>query len=370
VAAFKSPELKPDQLAALWAKGTFHPVYLWSGPDTLQKDDLLKRLESLFLAGDALGLNVDRFDGDTSDGGDIVTAMKTGAFLGGRRLILVRRAHGLAAKDATLIADEIPNIANGNALVLLWDDKIDQRTVLFQSVRSAGAASVFWQPFEDQLPRWIQERAKVLGKTIAPETAQALLDAAGQNLADLQGELEKLAIYVKDRPRIETSDVEALRPDSHALQYLEFDRAVWRGNSSEVLNLITLRREQGDAPEAVLAHLVRIYRKLFLGKALFAEKRVPEEVWTRLWIKLRQQQAEFKAAVDRLSWDGIQRALENVLQAEWDLKTGKLDPETGLTLLVRKVLGEIEHPKTPPAYPSRGNFGSGQGARREQSGAL
>ncbi|MBI4396717.1 MAG: DNA polymerase III subunit delta [Elusimicrobia bacterium] len=325
-------------LKAQWAKGVFHPVYLFAGPDAFQKEEAVKILENHFLPGDTSGLNVDRFDGDTSSAGDILNAAQTMALLGGKRLVLVRRAQELTTAETNRLADGMASLAGGNCLVLLWDEKADSRSVLVQSVKAAGVVLTFWVPFEDQLPRWIIERAQTHGKSLSTDTARALLDSIGPNLQDLSQEVEKLALYVKDRKTIEASDVGAMRPDTKTLQFMEWDRALWRRDRAKALALMDVLRAQGQPPESLLSQMVRAYRKLFLGKSLLAEKKVGRmELWDRVWIRTRQPQEDFLEAVSEHSWDDLLRIMENLLQAEWDLKRGRMNPEIGLTILVNRL---------------------------------
>lgn len=338
-----SPKAKSENLASLsaqWAKGTFHPVYLLAGPDTLQKDEAVAVFQKHFLSGDTSGLNVDRFDGETAQAADILGAWRTMAFLGGRRLILVRRAQDLPKGEANLLAEGLASPPTGNTLILLWDDKADNLNVLVQAAKSAGIVAVFWAPFENQMPGWIQERAGILGKSMSFDAARALLDVVGPNLAELAQEVEKLALYAKDKKAIELSDVEAIAPESTSLQFLEFDRAFWRRDKGEILRMLEMRRSQGDPPEILLSHLVRIHRKLLSAKMLLAEKKATREEigFQMLRVKMRDPQEEFLQAITAFSWDQLMGGMEKLLQTEWDLKSGRLDPDVGLTLLVSGLM--------------------------------
>jgi DNA polymerase-3 subunit delta len=339
MAPSKGSDLK--SLAAGWSRGTFHSVYLFAGPDLSQKEEAVKLLIERFLPGDASGMNVDKFDGETADAAAIINALQTLPFFGGRRLILVRRALELAATEAGRLADALRAVPSGNCLVLLWDEKADARSVLVQAAISAGAVLTFWAPFEDQLPRWIQERAQGHGKSMTPAAARALLESVGPNLQDLSHEVEKLSLYVKDRPAVDLADVQALGSGNRTLQVLEFDRAFWRKDRAKALSLMEVLRAQGQTSEGLLAQVVRIYQRLMMGKALASDKSVSrEEMWNRLWIRTRQPQEEFLAAVSSHSWDELMEVLEDLLSAERSFKTGRADADTGLTLMVSRLTGK------------------------------
>jgi DNA polymerase-3 subunit delta len=196
------PSFEPSlaSVAQEWAKGVFHRVYFWAGPDTLTKDDALQKLKKSFLGSDPAGMGLDVFDGNDASAGSILSAVNTLPFFGGRRLVVVRRAAELATADATRLADGLADIPPTNALVLLWDEKPDARSVLVQAARSAGVVLTFWPPFENQLPGWVVARAESLGKSMDRRAAQLLVEQAGPGLPDLVQELGKL-VLVCGRPR-------------------------------------------------------------------------------------------------------------------------------------------------------------------------
>lgn len=332
------PENSLAALTAGWAKGVFHPVYFFAGPDALQKDDAVKALQRHFLKGDESGLNVDKLDGETASAGQIIVAFQTLPFLGGGRLVLVRRAHALSASDAGRLAEALEKPPQVNCLVLLWDEKADNRNALVRAAKSAGVELTFWTPFENQLPRWVQDRAAAAGKTMGPDAARTLLELVGPNLPDLAQEIEKLLLYVKDARTIEASDVEAMGGGSRTLQFMALDRALWLRDKAKALELLEVLRAQGQPPEALLSQTARAYQKLLMGKALKSEGVSGAEMWERLWLRMRDPQKDFEAALSSYGWEELMDILESLSKADVDLKTGRMDPERGMTLILCRVL--------------------------------
>jgi DNA polymerase-3 subunit delta len=337
--AYSAPQDSLSSLTAQWAKGSFDPVYFFSGPEPLQKDEAVRALQKHFTKGNEAGLNVDKFDGETASAGEIINAYQTLPFLGtGGRLVLVRRANGLGTADAGRLAEVLEKPPAGNCLVLLWEEKADGRSALVKAARSAGKELVFWAPFENQMPRWISERVAAGGKTISPDAARLLLEAVGPNLPELVQEIEKLFLYVKDGPRIEASHVEEMGGGSRALQFMEWDRALWSRDRVKALALSRMMRAQGQAPEAILAQTVKAYQKLLTVKALRAEKVPLPEIWERLWIRTRGPQQALEEAVETHGWDELLDALEALAAGDENLKTGRMDGEAGLTLFLSRLL--------------------------------
>ena len=324
-------------LSAGWDRGVFHPVYLFGGPDALQKEEAVEALKARFLKGGDSGLNVDKFDGETSEAGPIVISYKTPPFLGGGRLVVVRRAQELPSAEAEILAEALAAPSPSNCLVLLWEGKPDGRTTLVRAAREAGPELTFWTPFENQLPSWIAARARSRGKTISPDAAEALLESTGPSLPELAQEIEKLVLYVKDSALINRADVEASGGGNRTLGFMEWDRALWRGDRVKSLELLALLKEQGQSPEVLMGHLAHAFQKLILGKALKSEGTPTTEMWNRLGIRIRGAQGDFETAVESRGWEDLMKVLETLSEADGNLKSGRMDPDWGMTLLVREV---------------------------------
>lgn len=333
---------KGDTLASLsaqWAKGTFHPVYFFGGPETLQKDEAVKALQKYYLKGEDAAMNLDKFDGDTASAGEVINAFQTLPFLGGGRLVVVRRAHDFTPAEASRLADALEKPPQANCLVLMWDEKPDGRSALVRAARAVGKELVFWIPFENQIPAWITERAAAAGKPMSADGARALLEAVGPSLPDLAQEIEKLVLYVKDKPRIEVPDVEAMGGGNRTLQFMEWDRTLWSKDKEKTLNLLQIMRSQGESPEGLLSQTARAYQKLLMGKALKAEKVPVMEMWDRLWIRTREPQRAFEEALETHGWDELAAILETLADADHRLKTGRMDGEAGMTMLFCRLMG-------------------------------
>lgn len=326
-----------------WAKGVFHRVYLLGGPDTLTKEEALARLKKEFLGADPSGMGLDQFDGNDTTAGAILSAVNTLPFFGGRRLVVVKRAMELSTAETNRLADGLSSIPPNNCLVFLWDEKPDQRSVLVQAVRSVGAMTTLWPPFENQMPAWVISRVESAGKRMDRAAAQALLDAVGPSLPDLVQEIGKLLLYVKDRPGISVEDVYACGGARATLRFMEWERILWRKDRKKALSVLDMLRSNGEPVEKLLPQVSRAIQKLCLGKALFSENKLgKKQVFDRLWIRLQDAQSDFEKAVSLWTWGDLLGALDRLVEADVSMKTGRGSPDADLTRLVWSLTeGEV-----------------------------
>lgn len=318
-----------------WAKGVFKKAYLLGGPDLLTKEEAVAQLTKRFLGPDPSGMGMDSFDGNEASAGAILSAASTLPFFSGRRLVVVRRAERLTAGESALLADGLSSIPETNCLVLLSETKPDSRAVLVQSVLSVGAVTTVWPPFENQMPAWVMERVESLGKKMDRETAQTLLDTVGPSLSDLVQEIRKLELFTKDRPLITSEDVTRVCGERISLRFMEWERALWLRQRGKALALLETLRQQGEPVMALLSQVTRAVQKLVLGKTLFHEKKITRmDVFKQLKIGLLDAQNDFFKGLDGWTYDDLLKALDELVTADVNLKSGRTSPDADLTRLV------------------------------------
>jgi DNA polymerase-3 subunit delta len=100
------------------------------------------------------------------------------------------------------------------------------------------------------------------GKQLPPAAAQLLLDLVGPEMGQLDQELEKLAIFVGTRARIEPGDVEKLVGQSRAENIWKILDAVAEDKPGQALQMLDRLFDQGEEPMRVLGALGMQLRRL------------------------------------------------------------------------------------------------------------
>jgi DNA polymerase-3 subunit delta len=199
------PALTLDALLRSLKKGAApDPVYLLHGDEEVLKDEAIRALLDA-----AVGTNRD-FNLDVRYAADLTpesfhALVNTPPMLAERRAVVVRGVEQLG-KRKTKLRDEVvryltnPNPTTVLVLVVAAGEEPDAELV-------RGATAVVLEPLAaDRVPRWLQHHASTLGVTIAPDAAELLLSAVGNDLSTLARELEKLASLAAGAGRAVTPD--------------------------------------------------------------------------------------------------------------------------------------------------------------------
>jgi DNA polymerase III subunit delta len=134
------------------------------------------------------------------------------------------------------------------------------------AVEAVGAVVQFSPPTERDAPRWLQMRARQQQKALSPQAASFLVEQVGVDLYRLQSELEKLAAYVGDRPKIELEDAREAVTSQRSFTIFELLRYVGQGQTRPAISALRRLLLAGEQPLVILALLARQIRILWQAK--------------------------------------------------------------------------------------------------------
>src|SRR5258706_839967 len=180
------------------------PVYRLSGDEAVLKDEAIRAMvDPAVGAGSDFNLDV-RFASDLTPE-SFHALVNTPPMLADRRAVVVRGVEQLG-KRKTKLRDEVvrylaaPNPTTVLVLVVAAGEEPDPDLV-------RASASVAMDPLAaERVPRWIQHRLTTLGIALAPDAAELLLKAVGNDLTTLSRELEKLAALAAGTGRSVTAE--------------------------------------------------------------------------------------------------------------------------------------------------------------------
>jgi DNA polymerase-3 subunit delta len=242
------------------------PVYILLGDQDLLRDLAARKLQKAVVGENPSPFSFERFDGEIEgkDASRIVMAANTLPLLGGRRLVLVKRASALLEGDPSLqVYLESPNPAT--VLVLDVEKKPDARRKGMKDLEKKVAIVACDAPKPWELEDWVDEEARARGLKLGRDEIRYLVTETGSDLRRLSNELEKLSLYASgDRLDLET--VAEVLGRGRAQSVFNFIDAVAMGDGGSALRQLGRLLEEGEAPLRVLALLDRLVGQLRIAK--------------------------------------------------------------------------------------------------------
>lgn len=163
-------------------------------------------------------------------------------------------------------ADNILSIleaAPASIEMFVWEGgKPDVRLKIWGYLRKHAAAFNLYAPLMPQEVRKIAaEKIRESGAKIADPALQLLTQACGTNLWQLQNEIDKLLLAVKDR-EITREDVLAITPVETEINVFSVVRALSIGDGRNAIKNLVQSRAQGEDPRFILSQATREVRAL------------------------------------------------------------------------------------------------------------
>lgn len=312
-------------------------------------------------------LNTSELAAPQINGADILYQASTMPFLAERRLLIVRgylghldkRMAASQSSDSAAYSEAAHFLAGLSQLpdtcdLVLIEESLDKRRHLWKGFavgkgaderRVPGVGGLIKSgllqqesletPNARSLPGWIQRQAKAKGIAIDGRAVQMLATFVGNDLRQLNNELEKLSAYAAGRA-ITGDDVRRLVSDaSEALIWDLTDALSQRNGRKAMQSLYELRRNDAN-PFYLLTMIARQYRIMIKvrdavrsggGNEYDIAKKVGEKPYP---VKKAMQQSRQYGSAE------LDRIMEQLLEADFAMKTGA-DPETELDVLVAEL---------------------------------
>ena len=214
--------------------GQFKRVYLLFGEEAYLKHQYKRKLKQALVASDDT-MNFSSFEGKDTNPKAIIDLAETLPFFADRRLILIENS-GFFKNSCEELAEYMPQIPETTHFIFV-EDEIDKRSKLYKAVKNAGKIVEFTSQTEELLTRWVLTRIKKEGKNITGSVMQLFLNKVGNDMGNIDRELEKLLCYCMEKEVIEAADVEAVTTEQTTNKVFDMVNAIAEHNQRKALDL-------------------------------------------------------------------------------------------------------------------------------------
>ena len=207
-------------------------------------------------------------------------------------------------------------------VILLCQEGEIPENAFFKALKKQGECQEFSLLKGQQLRNWVKRK---FGKqSIDKRALDRLIDMVGNNLWQMSNEIKKLSDY-RSGQIIQLKDIELLvKPKIEADIFKTID-AIALKDKKTALSLIHKHLERGDNHLYLLAMISFQFRNLLTVKSGAKLKAHPYVLQKTI------RQARY------FSFDELKKIYRRIFQADLDIKTGRLDPDTALDLFISGI---------------------------------
>lgn len=298
------------------------PLALVCGDDDFAVKQHAKQLFQQWSA-ELGGMDHETIEATVSNSGDALTvlgklreALQTLPFFGGGKVIWLRdcnflgedRTASSAAVTEALgeLAEELKVFSWQTIRLLISAGKADKRKVFYKTLDKLGSVESFSAWSQDDKD-WAERAENAAGtalekrqKAISDPALGELISRAGGNARQLENEIEKLCLYVGERPRIELVDVTTICSRNKSAKAFALGDALGDRDLPRLLKrldeaLWETKFDKDKSEIGLLYGLISKVRAMLLLKEMLREG----------WVKESRDYNAFKAQLERVPADKL-----------------------------------------------------------------
>lgn len=312
--------------------GNFKQSYLLFGEEAYLKQQYKEKLLNA-LNPDGDTMNFSRYEGKGIDVKQLIDLCETMPFFSERRIILLEDT-GFFKNKCEELADYMKSLPDYLVLVFA-ESEVDKRSRMYKAVKSGGRVTEFAKQDEKTLMRWAAGILGKEGKKITQRDMELFLTKTGTDMGNIRMELEKLITYTEGKDIVTAEDIEAVCVTQTTNKIFDMVRAVTEKNQKKALelyyDLLTLK----EPPMRILFLLAKQFRQLLLTKKMAGEGASQNEIASRLGVPSFVVR-NISACARSYTVEELERAVEDFVDAEESVKTGRLGDVLSVELLIVK----------------------------------
>ena len=317
-------------------EGKIKNVYLLYGEEQYLIRQYRDKLKRAIVAEDDT-MNFGAFSGADINQKEIIDLAETLPFFAERRLILVEDS-GLFKKSAEELADYMAHVPE-TTYFLFVEQEVDRKTKMFKEVKKIGSAVEFPRQSDDILSRWVETRLKKNGKQIKRDAYALFVRKTGNDMENIDRELEKLLCYTLDKDYIDVSDVEAITTEQTENKVFEMVDCITQHRQKQALELYYDLLALKEAPMRILYLITNQFQRMMIVKSMTAQGFGSRDIAVKAgcpdWA-VRKYQSQCRD----YTMEQLKQAVRDGVEYETAVKTGHMNDQMAVELFLVEYSGE------------------------------
>lgn len=230
----------------------------------------------------------------------------------------------LKSSDKIIFYDTVAldTVAKKNGKDLL--DALVSKTELF-----------FFEAFNPAMTKnWIEKQVSGLGLEIDPIAKDVLYNYFGNDLWQLNNEINKLSNYCDKK--IVLADIKKLCRPNEVLDIFKTIDAIAKKDRVLALNLVYKHLKTGETPIYILAILSDSFRKMIAVKEL-SDKKIDYKSIAKITGYHPFVLSKIYAQSQEFNFDELKRIYNKIFKADFEIKTGRIEAPVCLDLLILAI---------------------------------
>ena len=254
----------------------FSPIYLIHGQENYFSDKIIKLLVSNVINEDAVDFDLKKIYGKKSDENqesEVIDFIKRFPLSGDYNLVVVKDSKNLS-NDFNNIISYLENLNSKSILVLAFNENIDKRKKIYKSSQKNGVVFESKKIYENQVYKWIEDQCALMSLNLHPNSIKIISDFTGNDLSQIDNELEKLKLNSKKEQIITPDEVENIIGFSKEYNFFELTKVIGKNDLNKTLEIVSyMSKNTKKYPvPLIVATVYSFFNKLFIYHSIDNKK--------------------------------------------------------------------------------------------------
>jgi DNA polymerase III subunit delta len=249
-----------------------------------------------------------------------------------KKLVVLKDIFGNQEFKESFLEEAKKFIASDEVIVFAEEKDVPAKDPLAKFLSSNTKVQAFPLLTGPKLKDWVRKEMDGYRLKAAPQVLERLITFTGNDLWQVSGEIRKMAAYKKEGRVITLKDVDLLvKPKIEADIFKTIDAIAQRDKKSAFL-LVHKHLEKGDSPLYLLSMINYQFRNVLEVKDLIDRGKPLSGTKLHPYVAQKSRQQSQKFTLDELK-----KIYHKIFKADFSIKTGKMEAETALDLLIADI---------------------------------
>ncbi|PCF43225.1 DNA polymerase III subunit delta [Staphylococcus delphini] len=275
----------------------------------------------------------------------IIEEAMTLPFFSDKKIVVVQNSYVFTGekppKEAQANADSLLEFIekyDGASLIIFQVQaaKLDERKKVVKALKKAANIKKIEQMTEQEMQKWIHQYLNQSFKEIKQDALEALIQLTGIHYRMIKQELDKLLLYVGDRPTINKEDVQTIVNRSLEQNVFLLTDYIQKGQKAQAISLVKDLIQLKEEPIKLLALITSNYRLYYQSKILnqkgYSGQQIAKTVGVHPYrVKLALNQAR------KYDLETLLTIMDVCSETDYQLKSSYMDKVLILELFIMKL---------------------------------
>ena len=309
-------------------------IFLY-GEDSYRSEKKLKEIIEHYKQAHKSGLNLVKIDAGKNNFEDFYSNLRVNSMFAEKKLIILNNIFRDKKFQDDFLA-EIKNLESLKDIIVVFEnDSVDERNKLFKTLKKEAKSQEFNLLSGGPLLAWLDKEFENCKAKIDPMAKNMFMNCTGNNLWLAGNEIKKMADF-KAGKLINKEDVELMMKPKIENDIFKTIDAIAQKNKKQALVFLHKHIDNGDNVLYLLSMIAYQFRNLLVIKDLM-EKGSP---YANIAKKSGLHPFVIKKnyyLCNQFSLPQLKKIYQKIFLTDLSIKTGKVDPETALDLLIFEI---------------------------------